>query len=146
MRLMLSAAAGLVLTACTGVAVQEGGPVEDAVSLGATVPAVTSIEGVTPDVLPQAIFQGPALDLNWTQRYQPNVAYVNKGILPVRVFSGPDGQDQIAFLSPGNGGPLDGCAVEVNMCSITFGTARNTGWVMMDNMGLQDAPVAAAEG
>lgn len=143
MKPIVMAWAGLALAGCTGVAVQDSGPVEDAVTLGPTVPAVTSIEGVTPAALPQAVFQGPALDLNWTDRYQAGVAYVNTGILPVRVFSGPDGQDQIALLSPGNGGPLDGCAVEVNMCSITFGTARNTGWVFMDNMGIPGAPAPA---
>jgi hypothetical protein len=85
-------------------------------------------------MLPQAAATGPALDLDWTNRFQAGVAYVNTGALPLPVYSGPDGLDIVARLSPGNGGGIDACAVEVNMCSVAFGSPLRRGWVFMDNM------------
>ncbi len=137
--LLFSALAAMALAACDGVAVTPvDGPA--AVAAAPTVAPPSSVFGVTPEMLPQAIATGPALDLNWAQRYQANVPYVNTSPLPISVFSGPDGQDRISRLSPGNGGAINACAVEVDMCSISFGTDRVRGWVFMKDM----APQASA--
>ncbi|MEY1555942.1 hypothetical protein AB3Y40_09950 [Yoonia sp. R2331] len=123
----------LTVAGCDGIAVANA-PADQIAVDTPTVQAPTSITGVTPQMLPQAIATGPALDLNWTNRFQPNVAYVNTGVLALPVYSGPDGQDVVARLSPGNGGGIDACAVEVNMCSVAFGEPLRRGWVFMDNM------------
>ncbi len=133
MRMIGACAAVAVMAGCDGIAIANA-PADQIVIDTPTVSAPTQITGVTPEMLPQAVSTGPALDLNWTARFQANVAYVNTGVLPLPVYSGPDGQDVVARLSPGNGGGIDACAVEVNMCSVAFGQPLRRGWVFMDNM------------
>ncbi len=133
MRIFGACAAALALAGCDGIAIANA-PADQIVIDTPTVQAPMAITGVTPQMLPQAIVTGPALDLNWTDRYQANVAYVNTGALPIPVYSGPDGQDVVARLSPGNGGGIDACAVEVDMCSVAFGAPLRRGWVFMETM------------
>ena len=131
----ISAVVGLsVLAGCDGVAVANA-PADEMVMTAPADAPPAAIPGTPFELLPQVVVTGPALDLNWTQRYQANVAYVNTSGRPITVYSGPDGQDAIARLSPGNGGAIDACAVEVDMCSISFGANRARGWVFMSNMG-----------
>ncbi len=133
MRMMGAGVIALGLAGCDGIAVANA-PADQIVADAPTFQAPTVITGVTPENLPQAVSTGPALDLNWKNRFQANVAYVNTGALPIPVYSGPDGLDVVARLSPGNGGGIDACAVEVNMCSVAFGSPLRRGWVFMDTM------------
>ena len=142
MRAMILAGAALTAMAgCDGLATLPigGAPAEEPIAPMPTVPAPTDITAVTADALPQVVLTGPALDLDWRQRYVANVPYVNTTDGTIDVFSGPDGRDVLARLAPGNGGAIDACAVEVEMCSITFGEPRQRGWVMMSNMAPQAA-------
>lgn len=125
----------LFLAACDGIAVANA-PVDEMVVADPTFASPSQIAGITPDVLPQVVMTGPAIDMDWNLRYGAGVAYVNTTQRPITVYSGPDAQNAIARLSPGNGGAIDACAVEVEMCSISFGSNRARGWVFMENMGL----------
>ena len=139
-RRLTALASLLALTACAGtaplIAPVAGGdaPQEEVFATAPTVAPPSTVFGLTAASVPQVASTGPALDLNWRNRFSAGVAYVNVTDAPVPVFSGPDGLDQIGRLAPGNGGGIDACAVEVNACSIAFGSGRQRGWVMMDAM------------
>ena len=134
--------AALALSACAGT-----GTIETGDEVAPAAPIATSpstVFGLGADDLPQVTLTGPALDLDWSNRYRADVAYVNVTPMPIPVYSGPDGQDRIGRLAPGNGGFLDACTVplEVDACSITFGETRARGWVLMEAMGPYAGPPA----